>query len=209
MNAKRVVAVLLACALLAVGCGQRQVTASAAPETSPDALVVGLDEVRAIVADDSLQFTERDDRGQPEAIDPAAPGPCWAVSDEAAVFDGGGTRFRAVEYRAPMTATPTGKGFPTVTQAIGGYPSGDAAHGAFDRLGPALHDCAALGVDSYTFTLARPDPATITLAFPGTARATVIYHVQGAVLTRVSALALDESDRIAGGVSQAIADRIG
>lgn len=208
-TAKRVGHVLLVCSLLAVGCAPRQVTAHAAPDTGPDALLVGLDEVRAIVGDDTLQFTGLGERSHPDTIDPAAPGPCWAVSNEAAVFDGGWTWFRAVEYRAPMTVTPTGKGFPTVTQALGGYPSGEAAQGALDRLAPAVTDCAALHLDAYTFTVDRPDPATLTLAFPGNARATVQYRVQDGVLLRVSALALDESDRIAGAVSRAITDRIG
>lgn len=194
-------------AVLAACCAALTVAAPAVADPAAETLDVG--EVNAVVADPALVLQPRAERSAPAATDPAAPGSCWAVSDEQAVFGADWTEFRAVAYGTVITATGGGKGFPTVTQAVGGYPGVDAARAVFDRLGPALSDCAAGNVDSYRFTLERPDPATLTLRFAGPARATVVYALRDATLIRVSALALDDSARIAQEVSARIGERVG
>lgn len=202
LPAVRSVLAMGALVCLLVACGGRAVPADADPGPTADAQLIGIDEVSRIVGDPALHFEQRGDRDRPGRLDPDAPGTCWAVSNEEAVFGSAVTRFRAVQYGAPMTVRPGGKGFPTVTQAVGRYRDDAAARGAFDRLGPALHDCAGMRADSYDFTLTQDDPATVVLAFPGPAQATVIYRVAAAELIRVSALALEQSDRIARTVAQ-------
>lgn len=184
--------------------------ADAAPTISPDALIVGLDQVRQIAGNLDLQPDPDGVRSHPASIDPDAPGECWAVSNEESVFGAGWAQFAATANGAHISITPGGaKGFATVTQAIGAYPDAAAARAAFDRLAPALTSCAGQHVDYYEFSVTPEDPSTLTLHYPDRFPATVIYRVKDDVLTRVSALALPDNDRIAHGVLTAITDRIG
>lgn len=190
-------------AVLAACCA---VLATAAPAgADPPADPVSVDEVNGIVGAPGVLLQPRAQRGEPGVTDPAAPGSCWSVSDERAVFGADWVRFDAVDYGAAIAVTRGGKGFPTVTQAVAAYPGADAARAVFDRLGPALADCAAGHVDGYEFDIERPDPATLALRFADPVRATVVYRLRAATLSRVSVLALDDSARIATQIS----DRIG
>ncbi|MCV7249614.1 sensor domain-containing protein [Mycobacterium koreense] len=192
-----------------VACGPRPSAAGADPGVDVDTVIVDLARVGEIVADPSLHFTEREHRDTPADIDPGAPGTCWSVSNEQEIFGADTTAFRAVQYGAELKAAPRGKGFPTVTQAVGGYRDAAAARGTFDRLQRALQECAQVHEPSHSFTLSSEDPTTAVLTFPAPARATVLYRVRDTELLRVSALALDQSDRIAHQVAEVITGRIG
>ncbi|MCV7314666.1 sensor domain-containing protein [Mycolicibacillus parakoreensis] len=192
-----------------MACGSRPSAAGADPGVGIDTVIVDLAQVGEIVADPSLHFTEREHRDTPADIDPGAPGACWSVSNERAVFGDQTTVFRAVQYGAELSAGPHGKGFPTVTQAVGGYRDAGAARGTFDRLLRALQECAQAQAPSYDFTLGQDDPTTAVLTFADPARATVFYRVRDTDLIRVSALALEQSDRIAHQVAEVITGRLG
>lgn len=138
--------------------------------------------------------------------DPAPPDPCKAVLDQQVIFGDDVTDFRAVSYGAPTDTGPGQiRGDAIVTQAIGRYPSAEAAQAAFDALAPAIQKCDDMHIKNYQYTVAQSDADTLTLH---SNVADIVDHVSGATLIHTVALGLPETDRIAETVMQSITDRL-
>lgn len=190
------------CVLLlsAAGCASHDQagTAIAAPATlQPDGLILSVEDVSRIARFDDLSSDRNLDVRAPGDLDAQAPEPCRVIFDQQAAFGQGWNAFRSVWYSGAAN-----KG---VTQAVGVYSDAAAARNALGRVSSELAACSALRAAGYGITTRTPNPSTVEVCFD-TCR--VLYRQQGPVLIDVSVQHFSDSERIAGAVAQAIADRV-
>jgi len=191
MHPRAAAAALICCTL---------VTAPAAAATPPaPALVLGVEDVRAIAGNADLSPGEQLDRpvGQHQ-YDAQYPAQCHPVFDQDAAFAGGYDQFRSVTY--------TGAASRSVTQAVAVYPDASAARAALTRVGTALRGCSEAGVPDMAVTTQVLDQKTFALC---QAQCATIYRAAGPVLIAVSASRFGDSDRIATAVIAQITNRVG
>ena len=176
--------------------------------THVDDMIVGLDDVRRIAkADDLTPRPEADDH-KPVPSDAAAPGPCRVVGHNELTFGSDWTEFRSAGYHGVTDdILPLGRAMINgVTQAVARYANPDAAQGAFRQLATSLQGCSDLHDPSYTFTLDKPDPSTLSI---GAHQWSHLYRIKSSVIVSVGVVGLESADQIANSVLQIITDRVG
>lgn len=184
-------AALTCCALAAAP------VAVAAPPAG--ALVLGIDDVRAISGNADLTPGEQlDAPGGQHQYDAQYPSQCHPVFDQDAAFAGGFGEFRSVTYNGAASRS--------VTQAVAVYPDSFAARAALTAVGKSLRGCSELGLENMAVTTQVLDQNTFALC---QAQCSTLYRAAGPVLIAVSASRFGDSDRIATVMLQQITTRVG
>lgn len=196
--------VLMIGALAVAACANAQTVPSDSPTLEASLLTV--EEVRAISGLDQLSAEDSPVATEPQP-DPTAPGPCKALLDQRVVFGMDVTQFRAVSFGAATDTAPGQiRGVAIVTQAIGQFPSADAARAAFDELPAEIRRCKDLRVKNYEYVADQPDENTLMLS---SNVAEIVNHVQGSTLIHVTVVGTDDSERTAANVMREISSRVG
>lgn len=178
--------------------------AGAAPEgptLSADALILSLPDVSGIVGASDLTSQALFDVHQPRGLhqyDGQYPAQCQPVFDQDVAFGANLSQFRSVQY--------SGAGNRAVTQAVGVYPSPDAARAALVSLANGLQACSDLHVPDMAITVQKLDRSTLAVCLTQCA---TIYRAAGPVLIGVEAVHFGDSDRIATTVLKQISARVG
>lgn len=194
----------VACCLAAglVGCQSGGV--NAVPGIDPDAVIVGLDDVRRITDRDDLTAQPVMDAPPSFQEHSRSPDQCRPVFGLEDAFGNNWSQFRAVTYTAVGGEIST---IATVAQGIGIYPSEGMARSEFERLISSVDACAALHARLYGFTLNRLDPSTVSLVFPENSQS-VVYRLASSTLIDVVVQGIPRSDQIAETVTHMISERL-
>lgn len=174
--------------------------APAAPTQSADSMILGLDDVSAIVGVSDLAPQALLDLHQPRGMhqyDGEYPSQCQPVFDQDVAFGSNFSQFRSVSY--------SGAANRAVTQAVGIYPTADAARAALIRLANSLQACSELHVPKMEPTVQQLDRSTLAVCF---SQCATLYRATGPVLIGVDAVHFGDSDRIATAVLKQITDRV-
>lgn len=194
---------------IGVGClvlglfGMLPVTAAAAPEApaqSVDSLILSLEDVEAIVGVSDLASKPDLDLRQPRGMhqyDSEYPSECQPLFDQDVAFGSNFSQFRTVAY--------SGVANRAVTQAIGIYPSADAARATLIRLATSVAACSDLHVPNMAPNVQQLDRSTVAVCFT---QCSTLYRAMGPILIGVDAVHFGDSDRIATAVLKQIADRV-
>ena len=170
------------------------------PAQSADSLILSLEDVSGIVGVSDLAPQSLLDLHQPRGMhqyDSEYPSQCQPVFDQDVAFGSNYSQFRSVSY--------SGAANRAVTQAVGIYPSADAARAALIRLATGLSACSDLHVPKMEPTVQQLDRSTLAVCFTQCA---TLYRAVGPVLIGVDAVHFGDSDRIATTVLKQIADRV-
>lgn len=196
---------LVCLVLVATACGARDRPGEPTAELSADSLLLPAADIRQIAGFDGLNEDPAapTDQRQP---DPSAPGPCKVALDQQVIFGSEITDFRTVSFGAQTNTAPGQiRGMAIVSQAVGVFPSDEAARTAFDKLEPMARECSALKAKHYEYDVATPNPTTLTLTSNA---ADIVYRVQSSALLSVVVVGLPDSDRIANSVAESMIQRM-
>lgn len=174
-------------------------SAQPTPGTSADLLMLPLPKVQAIVGTDAeLSSDPTFDLHAPYTgmhnNDGTYPVACRVIFDQNTVFNLGWTQFRTVKY--------SGSANRTVTQAVGIYPTPDAAKAVFNNVAAQLSQCADAHAPDFSFTVGRPDDSTVARCSDGTCNHLV--RVKGSTLISVDTVHLANDEQVANAVLNAI-----
>lgn len=178
--------------------------AAAAPSVDADSLIVSLGDVQRLTGRDDLVAEPIQSAPAPESGDPHAPVACQAVYSQEGIFGAGWKLFRTAAYSAETGMVST---MAVVMQAVAVYPDAKAAGAVFDRLVPALQECAELHDSVYDFGVSRPDSSTVVLDYRVSQRS-VVYRLKSSVLINVVAGGFPDPGQVGAGVAQRIAERV-
>lgn len=170
------------------------------PALSADALILSLPDVSGIVGAADLTsrplFDVHEPRGDHQ-YDGQYPSQCHAIFDQDAAFGATLSQFRSVQY--------SGAANRAVTQAVGVYPSRDAARAALVNLAINLQACSDLHVPDMAITVQKLDNSSIAVC---QTQCATLYRQAGPVLIGVDAVHFGDSDRIATAVLKQISARV-
>lgn len=204
----RLAAIVGSAAVLVAGCSTHDAvrvmsTSAPAPAVSADALVLPLQQVQTIVGNDvQLSADPTFDLHSPYTgmhdNDAIYPAPCRVIFDQDAVFNPGWTQFRTAKY--------SGSANRTVTQAVGIYPTPDAAKAVFTTMASQLSGCADAHVADFAFTVGHPDDSTVARCSDGVCNHLV--RVKGSTLVSVDTVHLGNEQQVANAVLDAITIKV-
>ncbi|MEI7781818.1 MAG: sensor domain-containing protein [Planctomycetota bacterium] len=210
MPSRKIPAAILGGAIAVLsGCSHSTAPAqsSAAPGSTIDDLIVGVEDARRIAKADGLSSYGDPAVHSPPPPNGNAPEPCQPVGNNTLTFGTGWTEYRSTTYHGPLGDRRPG-GFAMVnqvSQAVAQYSNRAAAFSAFGQLETALRACHDLHDPNYPFTLDEPDPSTLRLTATGWSH---LYRAKSAVLVSIGAEGLEFDDRIASGLLRMVTDRI-
>lgn len=174
-------------------------SAQPAPDVTADALILPLPQVQAIDGNDAeLSSDPNFDLHAPytgmHRNDGTYPVSCRVIFDQDTLFTPGWTQFRTVQY--------SGSANHAVTQAVGIYPTPDAAQAVLDNAAAQLSQCADANIPDLPFTLGRPDNSTVARCSNGVCNH--LLRATGATVISVDTVHLGHDQLVADTVLDAI-----
>lgn len=188
---------IVAAAAFLTCCALGAAPAAAADPGAPEALLVSVEDVRAIAGiNDLTPGPLLNAPGGQHQFDAKYPDTCHPVFNQDDAFGPGFRDFRSVTYSGPADRA--------VIQAVAVYPDPDAARSALISLGSALKACSELGLPDMQFTTQALDMDSFALC---TTQCATLYRAAGPVLIGVNAARFGDSDRIATAVLQRVSGK--